>query len=234
MPVSFLLETWMIFSCGFTALTCVLLLLHFFNVLGPFYQMMIQNSGNHQRHVHIFDTVPLKTRDVVFLGDSITAGGPWSELFEDRLIKNRGIDGDTTSGVLARLEQLTRSQPSRVFLLVGTNDLFLGIAEGDIIKNILSVTTRLKRANPETHIFLQSILPRGAKYKDRVEAVNKKLAESLSSDVTWIDLYPLFLDDRKQAIDPRFSNDALHLNGTGYQVWKDAIEDYIEVSPSPQ
>src|SRR6185369_6092309 len=38
--------------------------------------------------------------DVVMVGDSITDGADWGEMFPGVSIANRGIDGDTTDGVL--------------------------------------------------------------------------------------------------------------------------------------
>ena len=58
-------------------------------------------------------------------------------------------------------------------------------------------------------------------------AVNKKVRERVTSDVTYINLYPHFLDEHGTAIDARFSNDALHLNGEGYRVWKEIIEGLV-------
>ena len=37
---------------------------------------------------------------------------------------NRGISGDFTNGVLARLEEITHYKPKAIFLLIGVNDLF--------------------------------------------------------------------------------------------------------------
>ena len=58
------------------------------------------------------------------MGNSITAGGGnWSLRLDYPNIKNRGIGGDTTDGVLARLDEVIYFQPEAVFLLIGINDL---------------------------------------------------------------------------------------------------------------
>ena len=48
--------------------------------------------------------------------------GSWSEIFQNPNIKNRGISGDVTEGILYRINEITESQPLQVFLMIGTND----------------------------------------------------------------------------------------------------------------
>ena len=67
--------------------------------------------------------MPDTPNEIIMLGNSITDGCEWSELFQNSNIKNRGISGDITEGVLYRLDEVTRSKPAKVFLLIGINDL---------------------------------------------------------------------------------------------------------------
>src|SRR5690606_8720843 len=65
-------------------------------------------------------------RTIVFLGDSITQG--WHDNFDNAFPElraaNRGISGDTTRGMLIRLqEDVIALNPAAVVLLAGTNDL---------------------------------------------------------------------------------------------------------------
>ena len=56
----------------------------------------------------LFESLPASENDIIFLGNSITDGGEWSELFQNPNCKNRGISGDVVAGVLNRLETITR------------------------------------------------------------------------------------------------------------------------------
>ncbi|MDE6077594.1 MAG: sialate O-acetylesterase, partial [Muribaculaceae bacterium] len=76
----------------------------------------------HQR-VTLFNLLPVEPGDIVFLGNSITDGGEFSELFDNPSIKNRGISSDVISGVAERLHQVTNYHPSKIFLLIGINDV---------------------------------------------------------------------------------------------------------------
>jgi len=173
-----------------------------------------------------WDELPVQAEDAVFLGDSLTEFGSWPELFPNAQVKNRGIAGDDTSGVLRRLHQVTSGQPRQVFLMIGTNDLGNGDDPNQIIGNVEEIVDRIREESPATELFVQSVLPRDEKYRDDVEALNEQLEAAVSDQATWIDLYPLFLDDDGSIAD-RFSNDELHLLGEGYLVWRDAIAELL-------
>jgi lysophospholipase L1-like esterase len=144
-------------------------------------------------------------------------------------VRNRGIGGDVTIGVLARVNQISRGAPSQVFLLIGTNDLAFGVAEADIVANVRSIIDEILEESPRTAIFVQSVLPRAAEYRERIESLNRLLQPSIDGVAQWVDLYPLFLD-ADGSINDTYSNDELHLNGTGYLVWREAISGYVSKS----
>jgi lysophospholipase L1-like esterase len=192
-------------------------------------------EGHQARLVSAFEAFPLVPDDIVFLGDSITEGGPWEELFPDLRVRNRGIGGDTSDGVLRRLEQVTRAEPAKLFLLIGTNDLFRGDSEDEIVASTIEILDRLKQETPDTEVYLQSVLPRAAGYRERIEALNARLAEvALEHGSEWIDLYPHFLDPETGGIRAELSNDALHLLGPGYALWRNQIEIAVRRGEEPE
>jgi lysophospholipase L1-like esterase len=149
-------------------------------------------------------------------------------------VRNRGIGGDTSDGVLDRLEQITRATPTKVFLLIGTNDLYRGDSEDEIVANITEILDRLKQETPDTEVYLQSVLPRASSYRAAVEALNARLAEvALEHGSAWVDLYAAFLDPETGGIRAELSNDELHLLGPGYALWKEQIEVQVRAG-APQ
>jgi hexosaminidase len=184
----------------------------------------------HQRWLSQFEVLDVQAGDTVFLGDSITEGGSWQELFPATSVRNRGISGDVTAGVIARLEQITRGQPAQLFLMIGTNDLSSGVSEEEIVRNIVAIVDEVHAASPQTEIFVQSVLPRGEAYQAGVESLNRALETAVMERATWINLYPLFLDEAGVSIDDTLSNDELHLHGAAYLRWRDAIVELV-VSP---
>lgn len=189
----------------------------------------IPNAPDHYNKMTVvFRSEPKKPGAVIFLGNSITEGGDWKKLLQDSLVLNRGISGDNTFGLLARLDEITRHQPSRVFLLIGVNDLSKNIPPAVVIQNIFSVVGIIRAASPKTQVFVQSLLPVNpghAKFPKRfnkqadIETINaqlKKYQEALH--YTYIDLFTRFLD-ASMKLDIRYTYDGLHLNAAGYTHW---------------
>jgi lysophospholipase L1-like esterase len=118
--------------------------------------------------------------------------------------------------------------------MIGTNDLARGASASEVVGGIEAIVERLKQDSPDSEVYLQSVLPRAADYRERVEAVNARLAEVAGEmGVGWIDLYPSFLDPDTGAIRAELSNDALHLLGPGYAVWKEGIEPLVRAGTDP-
>ena len=183
------------------------------------------------RDVTQFEQLPVQPGDTVFLGDSLTHYAAWDALFPDGETKNRGVVGDDTDGLLARLDEVTAGKPGQVFLMIGTNDLTYGADEAEIVANVEQIISTFRDESPETDLFVQSLLPRAASFGARVESLNRALKTAVADQATWIDLYDLFLDDDGSIAD-RFSNDELHLFGNGYLVWRDAITDHVAPAAS--
>ncbi len=89
----------------------------------------------HQR-VSFFREMPVTKGEIIFLGNSITDGAEWAQLFNDLRMKNQGISGDVTAGILHRLDVVTDRKPAKIFLLIGTNDLARGISADTLLHNI--------------------------------------------------------------------------------------------------
>ena len=67
----------------------------------------------------LFEELPVTSSDIIFLGNSITNGAEWAELFKNKHVKNRGISGDICMGVYDRLDAILKGKPAKIFLLIG-------------------------------------------------------------------------------------------------------------------
>ncbi|MCK5845773.1 MAG: hypothetical protein KAG97_13755, partial [Victivallales bacterium] len=102
-----------------------------------------------------FRTLPNPEGEICFLGDSITDGCEWRELTGIETVTNRGIGGDTSWGLLARIDEVTEGKPAKVFLMIGTNDLAWGGQTVPAVhKNIGRVLDAIKTQSPATKIYL--------------------------------------------------------------------------------
>ena len=185
----------------------------------------------HQR-VSYFRHMPETQHDVIFLGNSITDGSEWNELFGDKKIKNRGISADITPGLFFRLDEVVGRKPDKIFLLIGTNDLARGIPADTMLKNIFLINRFIKQESPTTRLYVQSILPVNDVFGLFTGHTGNTLAILRANEIlrnaantegyTFIDLYPHFIN-AEGMLDTMYSNDGLHLMGGGYLLWKHLI-----------
>ena len=71
-----------------------------------------QNEYNYQKR-SLFDALPIRSNDIVFLGDSITDGCEWAELLDNRHVKNRGISADRSGWLLERIDSIIAGRPRK-------------------------------------------------------------------------------------------------------------------------
>lgn len=185
-------------------------------------------------HKSIYESLPDEENEIIFLGDSITDYGEWSELFKNLKIKNRGIQGDRTDGVLKRLSEVVSSSPHKIFLMIGYNDLSKGVKIDAIITNYEKIIQIIKSRSPRTQIYIQSVLPVNYKfYKGRVKnrdviELNRRLKLLCAKfDTIYLDLYSVFCDADQQLNADFAGEDGLHLNGKAYLKWKSVLENLI-------
>jgi lysophospholipase L1-like esterase len=171
-----------------------------------------------------------ETGAVVFLGDSITQG--WNSLakvFPDIKVVNRGIGGDTTRGVLYRLNtDVLALKPAAVVLLIGINDIGLGGKPEDIVDNIKGILFALKRSNPHLPVIVCKVMPSSTKqYRpaDKIEQLNALVDEIVKSNPQCIrcDTWSIYAGPNGDCQKDEFP-DLLHPNAIGYAKWTDALK----------
>jgi lysophospholipase L1-like esterase len=191
--------------------------------------------NSYKSRLEQFRLYPNASTDVIFLGNSITAGVDWSELLQLKDAKNRGISGDISFGILERLDEVTEGKPAKVFILIGINDIARNIPDSVILDNYKRIVAGITSASPSTRIYLQSILPVNNTFPDknqfnkddRIANVNAGLKElAKKSNSTFIDIHTPFLDaDRK--LEKAFTYDGLHLTVQGYAHWAKILKPFI-------
>lgn len=195
-----------------------------------------QNDYWYQR-VSLFDKLPIRPGDIVFLGNSITDGGEFQELFGREDVKNRGIVSDVISGVRKRLDQVTVGNPAAIFLLIGINDVSHGKSAGKIAADYEILVREIREKSPQTRLYVQSVLPINNDFKryknllgreEVVPALNsllKQIAER--NGAVYVDLWPAFADASTGKLRRELTNDGLHLSGEGYKVWASELMPYV-------
>ncbi|MFW3343320.1 GDSL-type esterase/lipase family protein [Aliarcobacter butzleri] len=166
--------------------------------------------------------------EIVMIGDSITDGAEWYELLNIDNIQNRGISGDTTDGVLLRLDSINQSI-RKAFIMIGINDIAYKSID-EIYNNYVKIIDTLEKKG--IRIYIQSILYVGENYSNsksinsKVDKLNKKLEELANNkDLTFINLNKILAPNGY--LDNKYTNDNIHLNGEAYLLWSEEIKDFI-------
>ncbi len=196
-----------------------------------------QNQGIGLSYLHrddILQKLPIaQGSKIIFLGDIHTQQAEWAELFEHQQIINRGITGDVTEGLLKRLPTIVAMQPQKIFLMIGVNDLFVGVPQEMTISNYQKILQTIQNQSPTTRIIVQSVLP--INNKVRQTNIDNQLIASFNSalrqlttqqKVTFIDLTAAF-SDKNANLRSEFTFDGVHLNGNGYAAWRETIKNEL-------
>lgn len=171
---------------------------------------------------------------VVFLGDSITQG--WGDdlhgAFPGLKVANRGISGDTTRGMLIRLENdVLALHPAAVVMLMGTNDLEEKAEPQVIADNVKLIVDELRKHNPEMPIVLCQVFPSSASKSrpaDKIKQINQLCAKAVRGDamITVLDTWTLFANEQGDAKAEEMP-DLLHPNAAGYVKWAGALRPIL-------
>ena len=189
-------------------------------------------SAMYDHKQNLYEHLDSPKGGIVFLGDSITEGGEWAELFEQSNIRNRGIAGDVTSGMLNRLGTVIALEPEQIFLMIGINDL-LFISVEEITENYKAIVDQLTRSLPNCQLYLQSVLPINNQVRDipivqeDILLLNENIQKIAKQyDLPYIDLYQE-LSDASGRLSANYTLDGIHINGDAYIKWRDKIKHLV-------
>ncbi len=170
---------------------------------------------------------------IVFIGDSITDGCQLDNYYNDLTLSvyNRGIGGDTTLGVLDRLDSsLIELEPSKVVLLIGTNDINGKRLASSIVKNYDDILKRISEKLPNTEVYCISIPPMNKLLESytqinvdesnaKVLEVNAKIEELVAGyGYVFVDIHSDLCDENGY-LSTDLSPDGIHFNHDGYLKW---------------
>jgi lysophospholipase L1-like esterase len=181
--------------------------------------------------------------DVLFVGDSITAGWDWSiweKNFKPLNAANFGIGGDNTGNVLWRLQHgaVGNLQPTLIVLLIGVNNIG-GLQESpeQAADGVTRVVQQLQLAWPNSKILLNAVFPfdQDAKSPNRtnVKQLNKIIAKLGNNKTIFFKDYGPLLLEKNGNISPDIMKDFLHPTPKGYEVWANAMTPDIEALLKP-
>jgi lysophospholipase L1-like esterase len=190
-----------------------------------------QPSSYWEEKKSFFDTLGTYA-STVMIGDSLTDGAEWKEMFPGSAVVNRGVDGDTTAGVLRRMDGITSARARKAFVMIGINDFKEGRTVDAVFNDYRGIVSRLGEAGMK--VFVQStVLCNEAKgewtgcaaVQGKLVELNRRLAGLASANVTFIDINAGLAGPG--GLKPELTYDGVHLNGEGYRIWRDEISKFV-------
>lgn len=180
--------------------------------------------------------------NIVFLGDSITYRYDLEKYFDGYKVVNSGKDGDKTTDILDNMKKRVYDyNPSKVFILIGTNDLNEKNPNiEDIYNNIKDIVSDIKENRPLAKIYIESIYPISDSDDDKVlsdvvehrdnddiKELNNKLKDYCRDEkLTYIDLYDNLVD-KDGNINIDYTKEGLHISDEGYEVITEILKKYL-------
>ena len=176
---------------------------------------------------------------IVFLGDSITSRCDLNKYFSNYNVYNSGIAGNMTKDILDNMEnRVFVYNPTKVFILIGTNDLVYSGLDNDGIKNnIEEIINKIYEKNSNTKIYLESIYPVNnslnkeiveTRTNDNIKDLNNKIEKICNNNkCTYINMYDN-LTDKNGNMKRIYTVDGLHLNKIGYKVITNKLIKYLD------
>lgn len=167
--------------------------------------------------------------EIVMIGDSLTEGGPWSEIFPQVKIANRGIGGDRAIDILQRMNPILAVKPKKAFLLVGLNDFASGMGVHQTFNNYIKIVEILQVNNIKVYIQSTAECSKAAcgNQLDQVRSLNLMLKQyAIKNHLKFINVNSV-IASKEAGLLPKFTTDGSHLSAKGYLAWSNIIKPYI-------
>lgn len=194
----------------------------------------------YKQHLVAYSYQKNNLEKIIFIGDSHTEFFKTNVYLNDYNILNFGIAGDTTIGILKRLDiNVIKLNPKKVFLQIGINDFAKRRSKVEILNNILLIADKLKAKLPNTSIYVISLYPINNKIYNfskfvlyrrnnkNIDFINEQLQKNANlKKFTYIDLATNLKNSYGQ-LAKQYTIEGLHLNSNAYKLISDSLISYI-------
>ena len=175
----------------------------------------------------------------LFLGDSITDFYPLEEYYDNLPVVNSGIAGNKTTDILNDMQtRIYQYNPTKVFLLIGTNDLDSN--DEDVVDttfdNIKEIVREIRENRSDATIYVESVYPVNSTIENntvnnranrKIRKLNEKISQYCDGEsCNYINLYDDLIDEEGN-LKEEYTEDGLHLNSLGYVVITRELLPYL-------
>lgn len=191
----------------------------------------ILSNTYYKIRLSIYGSMPRTEGGIVFLGDSLTDYVPFNELLPGLPVINRGIAGDNTLGALKRVDEVISLKPSKLFILLGTNDIVYNMSAERTVENLTKIIRSVQEKSPSTKIYIETMMPTNPNFETHrpnevINSRNEKIkAAAKETGCTLIDIHTHMAEDG--ILPMRYTVDGIHLSGEGVVRWVESLAPYV-------
>ena len=188
---------------------------------------------------YYFDEAGIMHGNILFLGDSLTDYYNLSKYYQDELVINSGIAGNTTDDILNDMyNRVYKYNPSKVILLIGTNDIAHGKDVEYIVNNINKIINLIREKLPNCKIYLESLYPINNTNNSKIDhnmVANRtnKIINQINAKInkiqntTYINVHDSLIDTNGN-LNINYTIEGLHINNNGYERITKIIKPYLD------
>lgn len=173
---------------------------------------------------------------ILFVGSSSIRLWDLEESFPHHTTINRGFGGSEIADSVHFADRLIlKHRPSTIVFYAGDNDIAKGKSPQQVAKDFAEFEKVIHEELPKTKIVYIAIKPSIKRWNlsGKMQQANKLIQAQCQKEdrLIFVDVFPPMLGKDGKPRPELFLNDGLHLNKTGYQVWKEQILPHL---PQPE
>lgn len=210
------------------------------------------DENSQTAHADLLKKISQGKIDVYFIGDSITRRwgaldypellDHWNKHFYGWNAANFAWGGDRTQNILWRMQngELTGANPKLFAVQAGTNNL--NNEDNDqfqidsITAGIIEIVRTAREKVPNAEVVITAVFPRrdNPRFNAIIDKINQNLhAFAEQNQLHYVDIGQRLVDE-EGLLRVDMSDDGLHLNQNGYQVWAEALVPTFEEILGPR
>ncbi|MEO7311914.1 MAG: GDSL-type esterase/lipase family protein [Chitinophagaceae bacterium] len=175
--------------------------------------------------------------EMIFYGSSSIR--LWDNLYSDFRVYspvNLGFGGSTLEACVWYFDRLMQDfSPEHIVVYAGDNDLGDGKKPLEVFSYFKQLSAFIKKRFPDVSFSFISIKPSLARWNinNLISETNHLIKDAIvaeGQDAFYVDVYEKMVDQNGYPQEALFDADGLHLNQTGYAVWKKTLLTHFSLN----
>ena len=178
--------------------------------------------------------IPPRRHGIVCIGSSSVRG--WHATIQQDLapltIIPRGFGGSNMNDALHYADRIVlRYRPRAVVIYEGDNDIAQGVGTQKIVETFRAFVAKIHKDIPDCRIYFLAIKPSIRRWEmwPQMRATNDAISTLCANEprLTYVDVASGMLNKSGRPRPDIFLKDHLHMNRSGYLIWRDALRPIL-------